>query len=260
MKLIAISGLALVITAATASGTPLPDPPFPGGGSVPPSATVFKQELAVDKLLLIDLRHRMTCDAVAVENLQLAYTPVNARKVEAVQQKWQACMDASDRWYAKYRDRQLVKGTPSCLDQAGIDAQQAAQNASIASVSSQIYCDGAAADPDPVTGLNIPEKKRETIGETALAKLAMKIPPKASRCYLKAAVTAFQLGGWIPPNDVARTQTCLDRISRYISATVADLHRTQKLPPCLPPEAAEAAMNEALAFVSSSTAAIYCAE
>ena len=252
-------GLALMV-AATAQATPLPNPPFSGGGFIAPTKDVLRQEEYVNKAILNYAKKRSTCDRYAVNSLQLAYTPVNGDKIAAVQAKWTACVAYADQYYTRFRDRALEKGTPTCLDQAGIDAQRAAQDASLASIASQVYCDGDGAAPDPVTGLNIPDKKQETIGEIDVAKIALLSQLHASKCYSKGASLAFRLGVFFGQSDVDRIQACLDRIAASAAEKIDELDQTQKLPTCLSVAAANAAVAEAMGFASSSTAAIYCQE
>jgi hypothetical protein len=253
--------LALLLTATTAiAGTPLPDPPFSDGGFVAPSKDVLRQEEAVNKALSNYAKKRTVCDWIAVTGLQLAYTPVNAGKVAAIEAKWTACLEYADEYYVKHRDRVLAKGTPACLDQAGFDAQRAAVDDVIQAVASQVYCDDGGAAPDPVTGLNIPDKKQETIGETQLAKIALKAQQRASKCYSKGASLALKLGGVFTQREVDRVQSCLDRVTSSAASTIDDLDQTQKLPACLSVGAAEAAVAEAVAFSGSSTSVLYCAE
>lgn len=248
------------VAAAAALATPLPNPPFTGGGFVAPSRDVLRQEEYVLKALNNYAKKRTTCDSIAVNSLQLAYTPVNGDKIAAVQAKWQACVQYANEYYAKFRDRALDKGTPACLDQAGIDAQQAAVTASVAAIASQVYCDGDGAAPDPVTGLNVPDKKQEAIGELELSKLALKSRLYASKCLSKGASLAQKLGGVFSPTDVDKIQACIDRATAKAAEVIAELDQTQKLPSCLTPATAEAAVADAIAFAVSSTSAIYCAE
>jgi hypothetical protein len=68
---------AVAVSAGIAVATPLPDPPFADGGTVP-SSTTYKQEYNVWKLLVKDIANQTKCDYKAMVNLQLAYEPANA--------------------------------------------------------------------------------------------------------------------------------------------------------------------------------------
>src|SRR5262249_59610015 len=95
------------------------------GGFVPPDSLVFKQEVTVGKLLSKYALGKAKCDWSALIALQLAYEPANMGKVPAVQQKWTDCKANNLTRYNVSRDKLLVKGTPACLDQAGIDGVRA---------------------------------------------------------------------------------------------------------------------------------------
>jgi hypothetical protein len=176
--------VAMFMTAHSGQAAPLPDPLFTGGGFNAPSADVLKQEELANALLGAYLKARGSCDRIAVGQLQLAYQSSNLTKVPGIQAAWQACLVKTDAYYAGKRDRLLLKGMPACLDQAGIDAQRALVDQLIATLGAQIYCDGGGAAPDPVTGIDIPDKKQETIGETAVAQIVLRrsgAPPSATR-------------------------------------------------------------------------------
>ncbi len=65
---------------------------------------------------------RATCDSALIDDLVLAYTSNAGSKIMAVQDKWVACVQKVEDRYVYERDKVLLKGTPACLDQAGIDA------------------------------------------------------------------------------------------------------------------------------------------
>src|SRR5262245_61069329 len=156
------------------AGTPLPNPPFTTGGFVPPDSFTFKQEVAVGKLLSKYALGRAKCDWSALIALQLAYEPTNMGKVPEVQQKWTDCQTKNSARYDITRDKLLLKGTPACLDQAGIDGIRAQIDAQFPLLGTIVYCDDDAAAPDPVTMFNIPDFKNEASGEVAAAKVVSK--------------------------------------------------------------------------------------
>jgi hypothetical protein len=253
----------LLAVAPPATATPLPDPPFSGGGFIAPSTDVLRQEEKVVKLLQTITRKRAICDWTAVVPLQLAYTPANPTKIEEVQAKWTECVQRSDQYYAASRDRLLAKGLPSCLDAAAIDSLRASGDAVLAALSSVIYCDDDGAAPDPVTGLNIPDKKQETIGETGTAKILVKAWHYTGKCYSYAAKLAFrrnEYGETLSTRDLEKIQGCFDKVTLYAQDKIADLEQQQKLPDCLTAAAAEGAVTNAMAYVGSTTAQLYCAE
>ncbi|HZR83498.1 MAG TPA: hypothetical protein VFD92_20560 [Candidatus Binatia bacterium] len=258
--LVASCGFALLLVPAAGFATTLPNPPFASGGFVAPDKYVLKQEEYVKKLLGDYLKKRVKCDAIALVNLQLAYTPQNQHKVPDIQASWQGCVQYANDWYAGHRDRLLLKGTPSCLDQTGIDAQKTAVDNQHASSVSAVYCDGDSAAPDPVTGFNIPDEKREVIGENEVAKIVLKAQLSADKCYSRAASYALRNGGTLDQYTLDKIQRCFDKISDHAAAAIADLDQMQKLPACLPPANAQSAVDAATAFSGTSTPAIYCQE
>lgn len=253
----------LLAVVSPATGAPLPDPPFSGGGFIAPSSDVLRQEERVIKLLAQVMRKRATCDWTAVTQLQLAYTPTQQTKVDAAQAKWTACVQRIDEFYGTTRDRLLARGLPSCLDATAFDLVHAAQDAMLAALASTIYCDADGAAPDPVTGLDIPDKKQETIGETSVAKIVVKAWHITSKCYSKAAKLAFKRnedGEGLSTRDLELIQRCFDRVVLQAQDKIADLDQKQKLPDCLDTAAAEGAVANAMAFVGATTGALYCAE
>lgn len=256
---------ALLSIAAPAAATPLPAPPFGGGGFIAPSSEVLRLEENVIKLLLKITKADSVCDWNAVTGLQLAYTPANPTKIEDLQEKWTACVQKNDQRYATIRDKlQLVtNGPPPCLDAAAIDTVRAVWEAARATASSVIYCDGDGADPDPVTGLTIPDAKKETVGETAVAKLVVKAWHHTSKCYSKAAKLAFkrnEYGETLSDRDLESIQRCLDKVALTAQEDIAELEQRQKLPGCLSATAANGAVTDVMAAVGSSTGMLYCAE
>ena len=136
--------------------------------------------------------------------------------------------------YEVTRDKLLLKGTPACLDQAGIDAIKGQLDAQIGLLGGVVYCDTGAAAPDPVTGLNIPDFKIEASGETSAAKVLTKTGVSAGKCYSLALKYAFKLGGTIPPDILAKVDACFTKASDKGLEDMAKLDQTQKLPACLP--------------------------
>ena len=253
-----ISLAAVVLATGVAFATPLPDPPFSNGGVVPSSIT-YKQEYNVSKVLTKYAVNTAKCDYKAVIGLQLAYEPNNATKIAELQALWTACRTKVADRYVVERDRLLLKGTPACLDQAGIDAVRAQIDAQFPLQRPTVFCDGDAAAPDPATGLNIPDFKNEAEGEGDVAKLLIKVGPKTWKCYLNAAKTALRFGGTIPPLYMPKIEACFDKVAAYGAEKVATLDQTQKLPDCMPPATAQGLVDTAIDLAGEFTDEIFCA-
>jgi len=241
------------------AGTPLPDPPFSSGGFVAPDSLVYKQELNVGKLLTKYSQGLAKCDQKAVLNLQLAYEPPGAQKVPEVQDAWTACRAKNDLKYTTTRDKLLLKGTPACLDQAGIDAFRAQIDAQFPLLGTVVFCDDDAASPDPVTNLNIPDFKNEASGEASAAKVLVKVGVSAAKCYTKAFGLAFKYGGTIPSELLAKIDACIAKYETYGNEAMADLDQTQKLPDCLPLATAQALVGSTVDLAGQFSDENYCA-
>jgi hypothetical protein len=241
------------------AGTPLPDPPFSSGGFVAPDSLVYKQELSVGKVLTKYSVGLAKCDMKAVIALQLAYEPANLAKVPDVQQAWVDCRAKNDLKYTTGRDKLLLKGTPACLDQAGIDAFRAVIDAQFPLLAPFIYCDGDAAAPDPVTNINIPDFKIEASGEVSAAKVVLKVGTSAAKCLTKAFGIAFKLGGTIPPEYLAKIDACLAKYETYGMDAMAKLDQTQKLPACLTLATAQTLVSSTVDLAGQFSDENYCA-
>ena len=253
------AGAGLLVASAAVAGTPLPDPPFATGGFVPPDSTVFKQEVAVGKLLAKYSKNRAKCDQKAVTGLQLAYEPMNQTKVMALQEAWTECVAKVVAKYEVGRDKLLLKGTPACLDQAGIDGIVAQIDAQFPVLGAVVFCDGGAAAPDPVTMLNIPDFKKEAEGEVDASKVALKAGLRADKCYAKALKLAFKFGGTIDPDLLAKIQACFEKVSTLANEEMQKLEQTQKLPVCLPLVDAEGLVANVIALAGEFIDENYCA-
>src|SRR5262249_45281905 len=152
------------------------------------------------------------------------------------------------------RDKLLLKGTPTCLDQAGIDAIKAQIDAQFPLLGPIVYCDADAAAPDPVTGLNIPDKKQEAIGEGAAAKAVTKAGRAAGKCYTAAATAAFKL---VDP--LAKFNACIGKAHTASDAAMSKLDQTQKLPSCLSLAMAQGLGGSAISLAGQFTDDTYCA-
>ncbi len=258
VRLMSVAAVALSASVVLA-GTPLPDPPFSSGGFVAPDSLVYKQELNVGKLISKYSTNLAKCDQKAVINLQLAYEPANMAKVPEVQQAWTDCRAKNDLKYTTGRDKLLLKGTPACLDQAGIDAFRAAIDAQFPLLAPSIYCDHGAAEPDPVTGINIPDFKNEASGEVSAAKVVLKVGTSAAKCYTKAFGLAFKFGGTIPPEYLPKIDACFDKIEAYGMDKMAELDQTQKLPDCLSLAAAQNLVSATVSLAGQFSDDNYCA-
>jgi hypothetical protein len=251
-------GLVALVAGVASAGTPLPDPPFSGGGFVPPDSVAYKLEYYVGRMLVKYSKNTRKCDYKAVLGLQLAYEPQNAGKVPEVQAAWQLCKDKVSAKYAAERDKLILQGTPTCLDQAGIDAIRAAIDANLAAVAPTVFCDDDAAAPDPVTGLNIPDFKNEASGEADVAKVLTKLDLYSYKCYLAALRIAFGFGT-IPPEYMGKITGCFAKVEARSDDAMGDLDQQQKLPDCLPLATALAEGDAAIAFQGTLTDSLYCA-
>jgi hypothetical protein len=248
------TGICAFFASAAFAGTPLPNPPFSSGGFVPPDSLTLKQEVTVGKLLTKYAASLAKCDQAAVIALQLAYEPTNTQKVPDVQAKWTTCRTNAGTKYQVGRDKLLLKGTPACLDQAGIDAIRAQIDAQFPLLGPIVYCDGDAAAPDPVTGLNIPDKKQEAIGEVAAAKVVTRAGSVAGKCYATAATLAFKL---VDP--LAKFTACIGKAHTASDTAMDKLDQTQKLPSCLSLAMAQGLGNTAINLAGQFTDDTYCA-
>src|SRR5262249_3758943 len=156
------------------------------------------------------------------------------------------------------RDALVLKGTPACLDQAGIDAIKAAIDGLLPTLGAIVYCDGDAAAPDPVTMLNIPDFKNEASGEVSAAKVLTKAGFLAGKCYSLAVKSAFAGGGTIPPEILAKIQACFDKASAGGNTALDKLDQTQKLPGCLPLVTAQALLDQTIALSGQFNDETYC--
>jgi hypothetical protein len=256
-----LTSIATVVLSAAVvlAGTPLPDPPFSSGGFVPPDGIVFKQEVSVGKIVSKYAATIAKCDMKAVIGLQLGYEPENAQKVPDLQQAWTDCRATAVTKFDLYRDKLLLAGTPACLDQAGIDAIRAQIDSQVGLLAPFIYCDGDAANPDPVTGIDIPDFKNEAAGEVAAAKVVLKAGTNAGKCYTKAVTYAFKLGGTLPPEVLTKIDACLTKAQDGGNVAMDKLDQTNKLPSCLSLATAQGLVNSAVALGGQFTDENYCA-
>jgi hypothetical protein len=263
LRLLVVGAIGLGAGIAVA-GTPLPNPPFTTGGFVPPDSLAFKQEVAVGKLLSKYALGLAKCDQQALIGLQLAYEPANPSKIGDLQQAWTDCRAGVRSKYDIGRGKLTLKGTPACLDQAGIDAIKAQIDAQFPLLAPFVYCDGDAAAPDPVTGLNIPDFKNEANGEVAAAKVLIKAGTLAGKCYalaLKAAFKSVSLGGdgSLDPGTQAKITTCFDRATVASNAAMDKLDQTHKLPDCLPVASAKNLVTSTIGVAGQFNDETYCA-
>ena len=254
-----ISLAAVALGAGIAFGTPLPDPPFSSGGDIPPDSTVYRQEYFVSKVLTKYAVNGGKCDYKAVLGLQLAYEPANPTKIAELQQAWTDCHAKVDARYVVERDRVLLRGTPACLDQAGIDAIRDQIDALAPGFQSIIFCDDDAASPDPATGLNIPDFKNEASGEADVAKLTLKLGMTSWKCFLKAAVYAQKFGNPLPPEILERIDTCFDKLELKGMDKVGEFDQQQKLPDCLPLGNAQGLVTTTIDTPGTFTDDVFCA-
>jgi hypothetical protein len=178
-------------------------------------------------------------------------------KVAGIEDAWTGCVQKANDRFTYYRDKLLHKGTPSCLDQSAIDTLRAAVDALRASEAPTLYCDDGAAAPDPVTALDIPDKKQEAIGETSAAKVVLGSSLYATKCYLRIIGNAARSGA-VTTYDTDKLAQCLVKASSNADASIDDLEQTQKLPACLSAQTTKDTASGACDFSGSLTGAVYC--
>lgn len=249
---------AMLASAVAIAAPQLPDPPFTGGGFVPGTKDVLKQELTVLKVLAKYGVKRAGCDSALIDDLVLAYTSNAGSKIMAVQDKWVECVQKVEDRYAYERNKALLKGTPGCLDQTAIDALRSQLDAQLLAGTAIAYCDDDNAAPDPVTGLNVPDKVQEATGEAEAGKRIVKSYYEALKCLYAVVPRLFREQA-VSQENADRMTYCLGKIATRIDDTVAKLDQTQKLPSCLPAANAVAAAIAARDLGTSSTGGIFCA-
>lgn len=234
--------LPLVLLAATRSpaATPLPDPPFTGGGYVPVSKYVLKQEVAVLKVLANYTLRRSSCDTGLLDDLVLAYTSASGSKIVDVEAQWVACVTKAEARYAYERDKVLAKGTPPCLGSTEIDTLRAFVDLQLAAGGSVAFCDADNAAPDPVTSLNVPDKVKEAGGESEAAKRIHRSSSDAMKCLAYVLPRLFR-DQTVSADNIDRFSSCLDKLATRAASTADELEQTQQLPSCLPTSALVAA-------------------
>jgi hypothetical protein len=253
----------LAFSVGTAAATPLPDPPFSSGGFVPPTSLDLRIEGYVGRSLLKYLTNSRKCDYKAVLELQLAYEPANATKIAELQTKWQLCRQKVSDRYVRERDAIIIKGagTPECLNEAAeIDEIRDLVDDELDATKPVVFCDGDAANPDPVTLLNIPDFRAEANGEADVAKVLLKLNAYSYKCFLLAAKYAFKFGGTIPPEVMTKIDLCFQKAQDRSDDAMMTLDQRQKLPGCISLAAAQAAGSAAIAFQGTLTDDIYCSE
>ena len=159
--------------------------------------------------------------------------------------------------YADARDKTLLKGTPACLNQAGIDAIKAQVDAQLPLLGPILFCDNDAANPDPVVGQDIPDGADEAKAEVAVAKAALKAGTSAGKCYEKAVAAVVKNAGTLPKADLDKFNLCVQKISDKGAAAVAKL--APILPTCLPMGTANAVVGAAASLAGQFTDDTYCA-
>ena len=250
-------GVCGFIASAALAGTPLPNPPFSSGGFVPPDSTVLKQEVASGRSSQV--RGRVAkCDQTAVLRSSSHTSRRISRRSRPCRTRT-ACRAGAGTKYAVLRDRLLLKGTPACLNQAGIDGIRAQVDAQFPLLGPIVYCDGDAAAPDPVTGLNIPDFKNEASGEVSAAKVVTKAGTLAGKCYAKAVTYAFKLAGTLTPDILGKINACIDKAQAGSDAAMVKLDQTQKLPACLLLATAQGLGSSAVDLAGQFTDENYCA-
>lgn len=256
--LLALLSVCVVVDSPACAATSLPSPPFAGGGFVPPTKDVLKQEVTVLKVLAKYAYRRSSCDSALLDDLVLAYTSASGTKITALQQKWVECVGKVDDRYVYDRDKLVFKGTPACLDVSAIDALRAQIEGLMATSNALAYCDGDNAAPDPITSLNIPDKVKEASGEIEAAKRIAKSYQEAVKC-LAYVVPRFFREQAVSDDNLLRYTTCLAKSAARTGSAADDLEQTQQLPDCLPKGVLIAAAIWARDFGAASSGGIFCA-
>lgn len=250
--------LALLAAGPSPAATPLPFPPFTGGGFVPPTKDALRQEVSVLKVLAKYAYKRSSCDSALLDDLTLAYTSASGTKITAVQEKWVECVGKVDTRYLYDRDKVLLKGTPACLDGPAIDALRAQIDGLLAASNAIALCDDDGAAPDPVTSLDVPDKVKEADGETEAAARIAKSYQEAVKCLAYVLPRMFREQA-VSSDNVLRYTICLDKSAARTTSAADDLEQTQQLPDCLPKADLVTAAIMARDFGAASSGAIFCA-
>ena len=253
------SSLVTLAAGAALAGTPLPDPPFTAGGFNPPSKDVLKQEQAVGGIIGKYVDARSKCDQKAIGAQQKAYEAGDVAKQTENTGKWTACVQKSNDKYTAARDKQLGKGTPSCLNHAGIGALKGQIDAQLPLLGVLVYCDGGQANPDAGTGLKIPATKDQAKAEVAVAVTAGKAGNGAGKCYTKAATTTQKNGGSLPAADLTKFTDCVNKSATKGADGITKIVAKGTLPGCLTAGTANSLVASAVALGGNFTDETYCA-
>ena len=251
------SGSVVLLSASVALAGLLPNPPFTTGGNNAPDATVLKQEQSVGKVITGYVAGRTKCDQKAIAALQKFHAAIDPVGVTATETAWTACVAANVTKYNAARDKLVAAGTPTCLNQAGIDAIKTQLDAQLPLLGGIVYCN-AFYGTNAVTGQKVPELASMVKSEVGVGKLATKAGVGAGKCYTKAASTVFKNGGTLPAADLTKFNDCITKASAGGTAGVAKLVAGGTLPSCLPGGTATAVVSAAVALGGGFNDETYC--
>lgn len=246
-----------------AGAASLPDPPFAVGGFVSPTKAALKAQLKVEKLMERYLTRNAKCDRKAVEDLNQLFPPIGsgaAGPIQAAVDDWASCRAVGfGGIYGEDVAELVEKGTPACLGESAIRLILDGAEGVRQSLRNLTYCDGDAANPEPVTQLRIPDDPDEATGAGAADKALLTAGFNAGRCYLRVATLAFKNGGSVPASDLAKFGLCLARAIARGQRQIQKLADAGRLPAC----ASVAGLQTQIAGVDSTAsglaALIFCA-
>jgi hypothetical protein len=261
------SVVALVLAASFPSpsaAAPLPNPPFLNGGFVSPSSTVLAQQQAIQKLIDKYVAKNDNCDRHALAALNKIYPPVGDGAPAALQKArdaWANCL--AKVWSTVYVagvDAIVQTGPPSCL--AGPAIQNILDGSDFVRryVRDFSFCDGDAANPDPLTHFAIPDSAEEVKAELRMHKPAIKAGVSVGHCYGKAAAQAFKNGGTLSAGDLDLLSKCEQKAVAKGVAVVQKVAAATVLPPCLSVANLQTQIEGAPSTATGIASLVFCAE
>jgi hypothetical protein len=262
LRIASVIGLMLASLPAVSAAAPLPDPPFANGGFVSPSDAVRSQQQAIEKLIAKYVGKNDTCDRQALAALNKAYPPVgDGEGIQKARDKWGNCMArAFNKIYSAGVDAIVQTGPPACLDGAGIRNILDGSEFVRRYVRDFSFCDGDAANPDPLTHFAIPDSLDEVKAELRTHKPAIKAGTSVGRCYAKAAARAFKNGGTLDAGELQRLSRCEQKAIAKGVAAVEAAAAASVLPPCLSVVNLQTQIEGAPSTATGIASLVYCAE
>ncbi len=253
------SMLTFMVSAALAV-TPLPNPPFTGGGFVPPDKDTGKAEDSIAAALSKFGPAYPACIAKVVSGLFAAAG--DAAKVAKANAGFTACVAKVNVTFDAARDKAVAKGTlPACLGATQIDALRTSLVTQIGLLTPIVNCE-AGGGTDPTSGFKIPGTKDILGAEAAVTKTAVKAGSAVGACFRKTVQGIFKAAGDGAKITAALTahDACVAQASAKGTAGIQKVVGTGTLPSCLPGATAQTLVNAAVALGGAFTDEISCAQ